>query len=69
MPDNTRLPEIDITVIQRPVDVEFACPICKQHHKIDYWKFVETYGRPADWSKIKCPNCNAELLINDTDWD
>ena len=64
-----RLPEIELTINQRPIDVEFACPKCGEHHRIDYQEFIATYGQPADWSEITCPNCGSKLCVDDTTWD
>ena len=71
MTEKNKIPEIDVTVVQRPVDVEFACPACVENHKIDYWKFVGEHGNPAEWNGmlVKCPHCGQELRVYDTDWD
>jgi len=61
----------DITVIQKPVEIELDCPHCDEEIKIDYPEFAEILGEPCDWrySKIYCPICGREIEIDDVDWD
>lgn len=62
---------VDITVVQRPVEIEFECPNCGEFVTIDYDDFTDDLGmeNPADWcGSFFCPKCFKELEVGEITW-
>lgn len=59
--------ETIVTLIQKPTEVEFACPYCKADVSEDFEEFLDDQGLSwsdfSDWKyeKIKCPFCGVEI--------
>jgi len=62
--------KIDISVITKPISIQFECPYCDSEVTIDYDDFESEVGECCDWpySKIKCPECEKVLEIDNIDW-
>lgn len=66
--------KVDITIIQKPVDVVFICPQCKNDIELTYKKFEEITSADLseiinDEVKFNCPECNCILKINEVELD
>ena len=62
-----------LTIIQRPVEVNFECPHCHEDIEIEYCIFTDFIGtnNPGDWegSILDCPRCEKEIEIDEVEWD
>ena len=65
--------EVELTIIQAPVEVKFDCPFCECEIEIDYEEFCDDMMNdyPWDWEMktIKCTNCHKEVVIGNIEWD
>ena len=65
--------EVELTIIQAPVEVKFDCPFCVCVIEIDYEEFCDDMMNyyPFDWENetIKCTNCHKEVVIGNIEWD
>lgn len=62
---------VNITILQRPTEVEFECPYCGETTTIDYDEFTDDLGteNPTDWyGSFFCPECHKELEVADVEW-
>lgn len=63
---------VNITIVQRPVEIEFECPYCGEFVTIDYDDFIDDIGHeyPPKWygSNVCCPECFSDLSIGDVSW-
>lgn len=68
--DNQNLIKVDISVIQRPIEVRFECPHCEEEIDKSYKDFCSEIGEPCDWehTKIYCTSCGKAIVINNVDW-
>lgn len=64
---------VDITIIQRPTDIEFECPCCGELITMDYDDFTcgMKYENPSEWEYdcFFCPECMEELEVGDVEWN
>ena len=70
-PPKTNLPTAEATVQQRPVSVDFECPLCGHEISFPYREFCDTHGEAADWNgeTVRCPNCDQDFTVDGQTWD
>ena len=65
--------EVELTIIQAPVEVKFDCPFCACEIEIDYEEFCDDmmndYPGDLEMETIKCTNCHKEVVIGNIEWD
>jgi hypothetical protein len=63
--------EVDIRIIQQPIEVRFECPECEEDIEISFSDFEDMAGEYCNWeyTEIECPGCTKKLKINYVDWD
>lgn len=66
--------KVDITIIQKPTDVVFICPQCRNDIEVSYRKFENITG--SDLGEIindrvifNCPECSCSLEIGEVELD
>lgn len=62
---------IQVVVKQKPYAVGIQCPHCEHDMEFDYDDFCAIHGDPPDWytETVTCPECGAEMTIDDQEWD